>query len=146
MKKSILTLAILSILPFVFLGCGTYCGDNPMGDTGGEGGYGLLNPANFMTGDGGGASEIYGIWRHDYNPGEFDLLYIEQNGNFMLYEYYDYQIDDYVTGSYTYTSSVINITIQGQGTQVCQYEFTGTTLTIHYNAGTIEYYRATAAR
>lgn len=142
MKKLILNLVMISILPILFLGCGTFCGENPMGDIGGEGGYGILNPANNMAGHDGGEDEIYGVWRHDYEPGEYDLLYIQQGGSFSLYEYYDYSLDDFVYGTYTYTSTEITINIQGQGTEVCQYEFTGNTLTIHYYSGTIVYYRS----
>lgn len=143
MKKRNLNLVILFILPIFLGGCGTFCGENPMGNTGGEGGYGFLNPANIMTGQEINVDEIYGVWRHDYAPGVFDLLYIQPGGNFTVYEYYDYSLDDVVNGSYTYTSTHITIYIQGQGAQVCQYEFTGNTLTIHYNTGAIEYYRVT---
>lgn len=143
MKKRVLNLVILAILPLIFLGCGTFCGENPMGDIGGEGGYGILNPANNMSEHDNGENEIYGVWRHDYEPGEFDLLYIQQDGTFIYYEYYDYSLNDVFYGSYTYTSTHITLHVSGQGTQVCQYEFTGDTLTIHYNSGTVQYYRVT---
>ncbi len=144
MKKRILNLVILTVLPMIFLGCGTFCGENPMGNTGGEGGYGFLNPANSMTGQEINVNEIYGTWRHDYAPGEYEILYIQQGGSFAVYEYYDYSLEDFFYGTYTYTSTHITITIQGQSPQVFQYEFTGNTLTIHYNSGTIQYYRVTA--
>lgn len=144
MKKRVLYLMIFAVLPLIFLGCGTFCGENPMGNTGGEGGYGFLNPANTMTGEEIDVDEIYGAWRHDeISPGNFEILYIMPNGTFTIYEYIGYQIDDITSGTYSYTSTHLTINIQGQGTQVCQYEFTGNTLTIHYNSGTVQYYRVT---
>jgi hypothetical protein len=46
MRKSILYAIIVIIISMVFLGCGTYSGDNPLGNTGGGNGYGILDPSN----------------------------------------------------------------------------------------------------
>lgn len=143
MKRIFLLIGMIAALPALFLGCGTFCGDTPTGVIGGEGGYGDINPANNMTGHENHSESIFGAWRHDYSPGEFDILYIDENGNFTVYEYYDYSLDDVIYGTYYYTSTEITINIQGHDPMVCDYDYTGSTLTIYYNDGPIEYYRVT---
>jgi hypothetical protein len=139
MKKIILYLTMLAVLPLAFMGCSTISGDNPMGTTGGGEGYGVIDPAN-SYGLGGG-SDLYGIWRHDYDPGEYELIYLYENGTINVFDYYNWQLEDSFYGTFTFSSTTLFITLQGQSTHDYPYELDNDYLTIYFGGNPTVYYR-----
>jgi len=138
MKKIILYLTMLAVLPIMFMGCATYCGDDPEGDTGGGNGYGVIDPANSF---GGGSGSLIGMWRHDFSNIEYELVLLSDNGSIEIVDYYNGNIEDSWYGTYTYSSTTLYIALQGEEPETYSYELNGDYFTLYFGENPREYYR-----
>jgi hypothetical protein len=140
MKKFILYLTMLAVLPLAFMGCSTISGDNPMGTTGGGDGYGVIDPANSY---GSGIGELEGTWRHDYNPGEFEMVVVSSNGGFVYTYYYNYSLDDEFYGTCYASGNILYVDVVGNYPLTLPYELSGDYLTLDWgqSGGEVVYHR-----
>jgi hypothetical protein len=140
MKKLSLSLAILCLLPLVFIGCGQFAGDNPEGVTGGANGYGILLPGMESGHDLGG---LVGTWRHDYQSGEYEVITLSSNGAFTYRYYYNNILDDSFDGTVSTSGDYLQIQITGGESLTLPYTLEGNYLTIDWgnSGGIILYHR-----
>lgn len=141
MKQAILFLSILFILPLMFLGCAQNTGDNPEGDTGGDDGYGVFSPNTTAGSD---PADLVGFWRHDYEPGEYETVEINDDGTLEIKYYIDYMQDDETHGTYSASETELYVILQGGQPQAVPYTLSDYNhLIVEWNNETVEYYRVT---
>jgi hypothetical protein len=138
MKRFILYLTILAVLPIMFMGCGTNCGDAPEANTGGGVGYGVIDPANSF---GVGSGDLIGTWRYNFSGVEYELIELGSSGNIVIFDYYNGNIEDSWYGTYTYTVTTLYVALQGESPETYSYELNGDYLTLYFNGNPREYFR-----
>jgi hypothetical protein len=140
MKKLSLSLAILCLLPLVFIGCGQFAGDNPEGVTGGANGYGILLPGIVSGNNLGG---LVGTWRHDYRAGEFEIVTLSSNGSFTYRYYIDDILDESLDGTASVSGDELFVEVYGGNSLTLPFVLEGNYLTIDWgeSGGVVLYFR-----
>jgi hypothetical protein len=69
-----------------------------------------------------------------------------ENGNIYIYQYVDFSLDDYLYGTYTFSSSEITVTLHGEDPESHSYYLNGDFLTVYYGGSPRDYYRTDTAR
>ncbi|TFH01293.1 MAG: hypothetical protein E4H13_05285 [Calditrichales bacterium] len=115
MKNKISVITFIALAMLLIIGCANWGGDNPMGITGGsEQGYGKSNDLDLPAPESGPAENLVGTWRHNFAPGEYEIIEFKSNGKFTIDYYENYRRQYEISGNFTTSGKTLTFWIEGQ--------------------------------